>query len=300
MRHLGPRRWTPAEGRPALPTFVVIGAAKCGTTSLHRYLGAHPEIHMAPAKEVKFFHRPTCLDELDSYATFFDATATQRGESSPVYACHPLAPGVPERMHAAIPNAKLIYVVRDPVERVVADYVQEYGQERESRPFAEAVGDVADPYNRYVAAGEYSTQLSHYLRRFSIESVFVVDGHRLLGDRERVLREIFGFLGVDPELTSPAFAAMLNTRDTKLRWTPIGRSLVRSGAAEAVRMLPSRARKTVFSPVKRLVTRPLESPRLEPDLRHRLQEHFRPELDQLRALTGLSLDGWPPWAIRRS
>src|SRR5688572_32335358 len=70
-----PRRRTPPHERPALPNLLLIGAAKCGTTSLHRYLGEHPQIHMAEAKELRFFLDPACADSLDTYASFFDGSA---------------------------------------------------------------------------------------------------------------------------------------------------------------------------------------------------------------------------------
>jgi hypothetical protein len=197
-------------------------------------------------------------------------------------------------MRTAIPRAKLIYVVRDPIERVLAEYVQEYAQERESRPFEAAVGDVEDPYNRYVAAGLYASQLRRYLEAFDPERVLVVDGHRLLSDRARALREIFEFLDVDPDFTSADFDEVLNTRDSKIRWSRTGRWLERSPAgAAARRWLPPGARTAIVAPVKRLVTTRLESPRLDPPLRARLTDAFRPDLDELRELTGLPLDGWP-------
>ena len=95
-----PARLAP-EPRPALPNLIMIGAAKAGTTALHSYLDLHPEIGMAPAKELNFFLDPAFESRVDDYAGFFDAAAPIRGETSPWYAMDPLVTDVPERIHAS-------------------------------------------------------------------------------------------------------------------------------------------------------------------------------------------------------
>ena len=106
-----------------LPNLIVIGAAKCGTTSLHAYLDEHPEIAMSREKELHFFvDRKNWGRGIEWYEAQFDASAPVRGESSPGYSAYPLYEGVAERMARVVPDAKLVYLVRDPVERVVSHY----------------------------------------------------------------------------------------------------------------------------------------------------------------------------------
>src|SRR3712207_3189656 len=95
----------PHHGAGALPNLIVIGAMKCGTTSLHRYLDLHPEVAMSTAKELSFFSRPERYDGLgvDWYKGFFDPTAAIRGESSPEYSHGPPA-GVPARIRTLVPD----------------------------------------------------------------------------------------------------------------------------------------------------------------------------------------------------
>lgn len=101
------------------PNLVVIGAAKCGTTSLHEYLNAHPQIAMSREKELDFFVAEKNWSRgLDWYEAQFE-DAPIRGESSVSYAAFPEYQGVPERIVRALPDARVIYLVRDPVERVV-------------------------------------------------------------------------------------------------------------------------------------------------------------------------------------
>jgi len=105
-----------------LPNLLVIGAAKCGTTALHRYLGLHPDIFMSKSKELGFFCSSENWDErLRWYESQFGA-ARVRGESSPSYTNCPRNKGVPERMASLVPDARLIYLVRDPVDRVISQY----------------------------------------------------------------------------------------------------------------------------------------------------------------------------------
>src|SRR5947208_13622101 len=104
----------PGAVEGALPNLVVIGAQKCGTSGLHYYLSLHPEISMSKPKELNFFIAERNYPRgLDWYRAHFDPTAKVRGESSPNYTAYPLHVGVPERMHSIVPDAKLLYLVRD-------------------------------------------------------------------------------------------------------------------------------------------------------------------------------------------
>src|SRR5215218_3255372 len=97
----------------ALPNLLVIGAQKCGTSSLHRYLGAHPEVGMSRDKELDFLGGPGFPNwerGVDWYRAQFDADKSVRGESSPSYTAHPFVTGTAERAHALVPGAKLIYL----------------------------------------------------------------------------------------------------------------------------------------------------------------------------------------------
>src|SRR3954454_1582153 len=102
-----------------LPNLIVIGAAKAGTTSLHHYLDLHPQIAMSRWKELDFFSKEFDRDGLRWYESQF-ADAPVRGESSPSYTRHPENPGAAARMASVVPDAKLIYIVRDPVDRYVS------------------------------------------------------------------------------------------------------------------------------------------------------------------------------------
>jgi hypothetical protein len=105
-----------------LPNLIVIGSAKCGTTGLHRYLDLHPEIAMAAAKELDFFAGTQNWQRgVEWYESQF-RPATVRGETSPSYTQYPRVAGVPARMAQVVPSARLVYIVRDPIERTISAY----------------------------------------------------------------------------------------------------------------------------------------------------------------------------------
>ena len=127
----GPReRDAAADRRPLgveaplrLPTFLVIGAPKAGTTSLHDHLRGHPDVFMPTRKEPDFFFRDAAWREgIASYARLFRraGSVTAVGETSTSYSRYPHVPDVPERIALVVPDARLIYLVRHPVERMVS------------------------------------------------------------------------------------------------------------------------------------------------------------------------------------
>src|SRR3712207_3099155 len=102
---------------------------KCATTSLHYYLNLHPQISMSEKKELDFFVREKHWDKgVEWYKSNFHGNGETKiyGEASPNYTLHPIFSGVPERMYSVVPEAKLIYVVRDPIDRMISHYIHEY------------------------------------------------------------------------------------------------------------------------------------------------------------------------------
>jgi sulfotransferase family protein len=269
-----------------LPNLLIIGAAKCGTTSLHEYLALHPEVEMSRQKELQLFNRDDWRERLDWYAAQFPQGAAVRGESSPTYTFHPFLPSVPERAREVIPDARFIYLVRDPIERAIANYVEMYSLKLEHRPIDEALAD-DDPANPHVCSSRYATQLERYLDCFDPERVLVVDSGDLRDSREETLRRVFRFLGVDPGFTSAEFEREHNPRTMKVRYGEIGWWMVERGVGTR---RPGRAGHLV-GPIKRLLSRPIERS-VSPATHERLADRLGPEVERLRALTGLPFD-WP-------
>jgi hypothetical protein len=281
------------EKHPALPNIITIGAQKCGTTSFHSYLGLHPEIAISKTKEVNFFQNPGCLDDLDTYATFFDGTAPLRAETTPYYTMYPFTQGVPERIKAAIPGVKLIYLVRDPIDRAVSMYVHRVVRRR-FNGFEDALGDIDDPYNAQIAFGRYATQLEQFVAVFGPERILVLDQADLMRDRRGTLRRVFRFVGADEEFDSPGFDSLSNTAARRRSRTRAFETLSRAEPTAALRRwLPRRARSALFAPVKRLTSRPMDAPPpLRAETRRTLTEVYVPEVERLRAITGQEFPTW--------
>jgi hypothetical protein len=281
-----------------LPTFFIIGAAKTGTTSLHYYLDQHPKIQMSANKEPNFFSGPengipyqNRVSDLKEYERLFDPTVGVRGEASVGYANYPRRKGVPERIKESVPDAKFIYLVRDPIARTVSQYHHRVA-EGERRSLREALSDLSDPYSVYICPSLYATQIGRYLNHFDEERMLVVDQTDLLADRRSTLQQIFAFLSVDPTVDSSRFDEELNTNREHRIYPPGYKRLRGPVAPAAVRWIPRSVRRPVRRSLERMLMRPVEKSELDPETRGRLEERYRGEVERLRSLTGKPLSSW--------
>lgn len=286
---IDPPRSSPATGRApsglTLPNMVIIGAQKCGTTSLHKYLDVHPEISMSSVKETDFFlPEGNWSRGFEWYASLCDPSSPVRGEASPNYTELPISSGLAERMHEHLPEAKLIYLVRDPIDRISSHYVHSVAWGGETRPFAEAV---TAPDNIYVLKSSYATQLRPFVEQFGQERILVESQERLLAEREATLRRIFGFLGVDPDFTSPEFEREWERTEGKGTAYQTASRL----ASRGVR-LPRALRWPAQRLLRAAPGSKIERPEPSPDVRAHLERRLKPEADDLRRLTGLEFGAW--------
>lgn len=199
------------------PNLFVIGAMKSGTTSLHEYLNAHPQIAMSKWKEPAFF-----VEELtwrrgeDWYLSLFDSDGRYRyvGESSTHYTRFPVFQGVVERLYRFNPDARLIYIMRNPLDRIVSHYwhntqIRDFKRGGgEPRSLLKAVGE--DP--QYLAFGDYATQLEPYINRFGREALYALTFETLVQDPQRELDHIYRWLGLPPHPLGDQSAQAHNQR----------------------------------------------------------------------------------------
>jgi hypothetical protein len=285
----------PRPGRPgALPNLVIVGGLKCGTTSLHHYLNLHPDIAMSRPKELNFF-----VAELnwplgrEWYAGHFDPAAAVRGESSPHYTNRPRFEGVAGRLAETVPDARLIYMVRDPIDRMLSHYLHNVGGGYENRPLEQAL---SDPDTAYVDRGRYFFQLEPYLERFDGESIELVTREELKSDRRATLRRVFGFLGVDEGFSSPQFEREWETGTARTtgRFRVMDRA-VRMPGLRALDRNFDRLPEGVRWAVERVVHDPgagaAPKPQLPADLGASLADLYRPDVERLEEWSGRSF-GW--------
>jgi hypothetical protein len=267
-----------------LPTFLLVGAMKSGTTTLIRTLGAHPDVY-APDQEVRFFDRHYDRG-LDWYRGEFAAAGDARavGESTPAYLYQPHA--VP-RMAATLPDATLVAILREPVARAYSHYWHNRTRGHEELSFEEALdaeperlaarGPLRRPRYAYVGHGRYVEQIERLTQHYPRSAVEVVLFEDLRRDPNAVLARLFSVLGVDPAKAPERVEAQnryLEFRSMRMRGP--------------IRRLPMPLRRVAA----RLNVRYTTYPPLEPDARARVQARFEDANRELAAWLGRDLSEW--------
>jgi hypothetical protein len=287
------RRRRQAERHGALPNLIVIGGLKCGTTSLHHYLNLHPEIAMSRPKELNFFVAELNWDlGLDWYASHFDRAAPVRGETSPHYTNLPRFGGVAARMRDVLgAEARIVYMVRDPIDRMLSHYLHNVGGGYESRPLETAL---ANPDSAYVARSRYAMQAEPYLEAFGAERVLIVTREELRDERLTTMRRAFEFAGVDAAFASPQFEREWETGGGKQDggFRLMDRAVRLPGLRALDRnfdRLPESLRWVVERIVHDPGRGPSPKPELPEELRARLRELLAGDMERLEAIAGREL-----------
>ena len=204
-----------------MPNFLILGAAKAGTTSLYAYLKQHPEIYMSPIKETNFFAlegknldfagpgdrdfiNRFSVNSLEAYCAMFQGISNEIavGEASPLYLYNPTAA---KRIQHYIPAAKLIVILRNPVERAYSSFLHLVRDGRELlRDFAQALSEEEnrirsnwDHIWHYKQMGFYYIQLKRYFNTFDFQQIRVYTFEDFLTEPVSILKDIFQFLDVD-------------------------------------------------------------------------------------------------------
>jgi hypothetical protein len=270
-----------------LPDFLIIGAMKCATTSLHEQLARQPHIFMSHPKEPNFFSD----DEnyalgLDRYRSLFREAPEDAlcGESSTHYTKLPTFPHTVDRMAAALARVKLIYVMRHPVDRLISQYVHELTTGRITSGIHEAI----DRYPELVDYGRYSIQLKPYLNAFGPESVLPVFFGRLARHPQDELERICRFLGYPGKPRWDHAMKPQNVGSERLRRSAIREVLVQAPALTMVRrlLIP----RSWTESIKALWRARIDPPRPSSALVERLRAIYDDDLTQLGQWLGVHLD----------
>ncbi|MFD1674165.1 sulfotransferase family protein [Alicyclobacillus fodiniaquatilis] len=292
-----------------LPNFIIIGAAKAGTTALYKYLQQHPDIFMSRVKETNHFafrdtppnfqgpgDHPNAITSFDDYqALFQDASGCKAiGEASPMYL---YKPEVAKRIKTVIPDVKLIVILRDPVERAYSAYNHLRRDGRE--PIGDFVTAVQEEENRikanwapmwhYLSRGYYYQQLKPYLEQFDSNQLLILFHEDLDSDPQATLQKVFRYLGVDdtfiPDTTIRHNVSGI-PRSPKLHQFLTQSSFLK----QMVRpMLPQKFRESTAAKVRE---RNLSKPSFPVSLRHELQNQFKMDVKALEKLAQRDLSSW--------
>jgi hypothetical protein len=294
-----------------MPSFLVIGAAKSGTTSLYHYLAQHPDVFMSPVKEPKFFalegERPSfrgpgdaeadAVTTLEDYRALFEGVNGESavGEASPLYLYLEKAVG---RIKHHVPEAKFIAVLRNPVDRAYSSFLHKVRDGRETTTdFAEALASEERRIREgwaygwhYKRRGFYHEQLNRYYEAFGREKVRVYLYEDLRRDPRGLLRDAYGFLGVD-ETFVPDLSLEHNVsgipKNRLVHSLLRGRNPVKAALKP---LLPEGLRKKLTVDLQR---RNLEkAPPIPPEVRRELVEEYREDVLKLQGLIDRDLSGW--------
>lgn len=276
-----------------LPNFLVIGATRAGSTALHHYLQPHPEVFLASRKEIRYFN--VNFDHgLDWYREHFAGVVGERaiGEATPSYLYR--ADAI-ERIATVLPEVRLIALLRHPVERAYSHYWMNRRMGREDRSFDRAVADeeatpspaptsggegTVAPYH-YLGPGHYLSQLQFVGRHFRRDQLLMVLFDDLRQSPGSTYGSVCRFLDVDDSFVPANLGQPLNVA-TDFRSLAL-RRVSRSFRGRA---------KPIGRVLGKLNQRAVENPVLDPVLRHRLVEHYRPDNAALAAWLGRDLSAW--------
>lgn len=288
-----------------LPNFLVIGAYKSATTSLHHALSRHPQVFVPAVKEPNFFafeenpdlHHPAVAKSVtqpEEYERLFEGARDEVaiGEVSPEYLANPWAC---QRIKARIPDARLVAVLRNPVERAYSDYLM-YVRDGEEpcSDFGEALTRQESRYQRgeatgyYIRTGFYARQLRPYFEAFPSHQLQVHLFEDLVSRPQEVLARVFDFVGVDASLAASPLGAS--------NPSAIPRNAIIGALYKTSRALSPTLRRVLPSPMycagKSMLENSLSKRPLRDEHRNVLIDVYRDDILELESMLGRPLSHW--------
>jgi hypothetical protein len=291
-----------------VPDFFIIGAAKSGTSTLHDYLRKHPSLWMSDVKEPCFFDPNVAAERRDpeAYYKLFEGAGEDQlcAESSTNYAMWPLVPDVPRSIARVNPNARFIYLLRDPVRRCYSHF--KHRHERETlpgRPYRMSFEEYLEFDPLIADASDYAAQVRRYLEHFPKESILLLSFERFVKDPIETLGQVYEFLGVEDRSEQDG-AEPLHTNDSgdfagqMLRVYSTAPLKKIPGLQSVYNRMPAGLKAASLalvrkSPLAGAARRKLTPPPMPPEARARLQERFDASNAFLEAEFGFDSSCWP-------
>ncbi len=305
------------QSRAPLPDFVIAGAPKAGSSALHAALAQHPQLFLSAVKEPKYFlcadappplyagpgdahsRREWVWRRRDYEALFAEAPPSSvRGESTPFYLADHNAH---RRMREAIPQARIIAVLRDPVDRAYSNWMHLWADGLEPESDILAACDAEDariaggwaPFWRYRGLGRYGQQLESLYSAYPREQIMVLRYRELVDEPVRVLDDVCRFLGVDTGVVTSI------PRDNSRPFVKHGprrvvlSRVMRAGAGAGAFFSPQLWRRA-SRPVLRAMHlgQSADRPQLTVIQRQRILAPLLPDLALLESVTGQDFSDW--------
>ena len=269
-----------------MPNLLIIGAMKCGTSSLHDYLSLHPDIFMSTPKEIHFFTEMSYNSRsLSWYKNHFKTDKKVIGTTPQSYTkCHhELYQGVPERIKKHLPNVKMIYIVRDPIKRYESHILESY--------HCDPPEDIqySKKSNNYIKTGMYYMQIKEYLKYFKQEQIHILSLEDLQKNKLKELNKIFRFLEVD-ELTDQSMFDFIsnNAESNTFPWVIQNNIVYRIGK----KFVPRLSNLIAELISNKYLSYQMKKPNLTDKEKIELKEKMKDDLIKFRELTGKSFSNW--------
>lgn len=213
-----------------IPNLFIIGASKCGTTSLWHMLDSHSKVYMASPKEPWFFSFSNFKDNLEWYSSLFGRVNDEKiiGEASPIYSETTLIPEIPKRLYDFNPDAKIIYIVREPISRLKSVWRQTLFSGHWHQQVYKNYTDVEVPimpknfeeaifeYPPFIEACKYSTHLNNYRKFYNDENILVLFFEDLKLNSMDTYHKICDFLFIKPEENKALFEIQNSSEGKKI------------------------------------------------------------------------------------
>ncbi len=285
------------------PNFLIAGAGKAGTTSLHQYLAQHPDIFMSPFKEPNFFVHGYGYDDWENYLALFKGARGEKaiGESSTGYLCSKESP---DWIKSALGEIKIILMLRNPARRAESLYWWMVREGYEDAPsFAEALeleearrqnskfrtnSSHFFPDYLYFASGLYCEQVRRFLETFGKASVRIYIFEEFAKDPLAICGDIFNFLEIDPDF-KPAIAIH---NEARLPASPHLQFWLRNSAPGVASILPSKVRRKLVDALMQFNIRRGSAPQRDAEIEARLLERYRDDVHRLEQILQCDLPFW--------
>ena len=269
--------------------FMIIGAQKCGTTTLAQQLSQHAQICFCSIKEPGHFNRDDWRTKLDDYHALYTPEPGQLcGEGSTMYTFIPEFQSTYRRLHEYNPELKLIYVMRHPVERIVSNYAHRVVRSTEHNAPENVI--FADPV--YLNRSRYGMQLRPYLDLFGPEQILLLLFEEYIADQPTTLVRIADFLGISADSMMTGYENGLAAHQSigEYHFGPRATALLDSRIVQAVTAsIPARLRRGVRSRFGKKLT---EKPRFSTELKQVIWQQLEEDVAEVEQILGRRLDHW--------
>jgi len=273
------------------PQFIICGAGKSGTSWLHVCLDEHPQVFVPAIKELHYFSY--YFDRGASwYADHFTPSKPDQisGECSPSYLWHPDAPA---RLHDALPDAKLLFILRNPIDRAYSHYCMHLAVDTVSDDVVQEL----QPGSEYADIGLYYQHIQRFLSLFPEEQIRVWLHDDMKSDPRKLLAEVFEYIGVDSGFEPSRAEKTFFQRKPRKRFVGLHRWMVR-GVSSAMRQGPksarflNRLRSSQIVKAYHTLNAGKAYPPVPVSLRQQLSDYYRNDVKHLSAWLDRDLNHW--------